>query len=72
VREETSMMKKMRVESNRNQEGKSNERKKEVDINRPKYRYEEIIKKIYEFRTEERDREVRTDDRQKGGYKTVF
>jgi len=45
VREEASMMKNMRVESNRNQEGKSNERKKEGDINRPKYRYEEIIKK---------------------------
>jgi hypothetical protein len=37
---------KMRVESNRNQVGKNNERKKEGDINRPKYRYEEIIKNI--------------------------
>lgn len=36
---------KMRVESNRNQVGKNNESKKEGDINRPKYRYEEIIKK---------------------------
>ena len=62
----------MRMESNRNQEGKSDERKKEGNINRQKYSYEEIINEIYEFRTEERDKEVRTDDRQEGGYKTVY
>jgi len=60
------------MKRNRNQEGKSKERKKEEDINRSKYRYEEIITNIYEFRTEERDREVRTDGRQKGGYMTVY
>ena len=48
------------------------ERKKEGNINRSKYSYEEILKEIYEFRTEERDKEVRTDDRQEGGYKTVY
>jgi hypothetical protein len=45
----------MRMENNRNQEGKSNERTKEGDINRPKYRYEEILKKHVNG-TEERQR----------------
>ena len=57
---------KTRVESNKNQEGKSNERKKEGDINRPKYRYEEIIKKICEQGGRETEKSGRMIGRREG------